>query len=89
MTSPKIAGMTIRVSSGDDIMPPRATYLQRVNAHIAWLAEILADGRSYIFGTEPCAADLSADHHREHHPGVVSASIHPALGSQVGGGEAV
>ena len=61
MTSPKIAGMTIRVSSGDDIMPPRATYLQRVNAHIAWLAEILADGRSYIFGTEPCAADLSAD----------------------------
>ena len=59
MTSPKIAGMTIRVSSGDDIMPPRATYLQRVNAHIAWLA---ADGRSYIFGTEPCAADLSADH---------------------------
>jgi len=69
--------MTIKMSSCYDIMPPRATYLLGGNAHIAWLA---ADGRSYIFGTEPCAADLSADHHREHHAGVVSASIHPALG---------
>jgi len=40
----------------------RATYLQRVNAHIAWLAEVLADGRKFIFGTDPSAADLSVYH---------------------------
>jgi glutathione S-transferase len=40
----------------------RAMYLQRVNAHIAWLAEVLADGRKFIFGTDPSAADLSAYH---------------------------
>ena len=40
----------------------RATYLQRVNAHVAWLAEVLADGRKFIFGTDPSAADLSAYH---------------------------
>jgi glutathione S-transferase len=40
----------------------RATYLQRVNAHVAWLAEVLADGRKFIFGINPSAADLSAYH---------------------------
>jgi glutathione S-transferase len=40
----------------------RAMYLQRVNAHIAWLAEVLSDGRKFIFGTDPSAADLSAYH---------------------------
>jgi len=44
------------------LRPKRSLYLQRVNAHIAWLAEILADGRNFIFGTEPSAADLSAYH---------------------------
>jgi glutathione S-transferase len=37
-------------------------YLQRVNAHIAWLAEALADGRKFILGTDSSAADLSAYH---------------------------
>jgi len=36
--------------------------LQRVNAHIAWLAEVLADGSQFIFGTDPSAADLSVYH---------------------------
>ena len=40
----------------------RATYLQRVNAHLAWLAEILEDGRRFILAEEPSAADLSAYH---------------------------
>src|SRR6202521_1051268 len=44
------------------LRPKRAMYLQRVNAHIAWLAEVLADGRKFIFGTAPSAADLSAYH---------------------------
>jgi glutathione S-transferase len=44
------------------LLPKRAIYLQRVNAHIAWLAEALADGRKFIFGQDPSAADLSAYH---------------------------
>jgi hypothetical protein len=37
-------------------------YLQRVNAHIAWLAESLTDGRKFVLGKDPSAADLSAYH---------------------------
>ena len=44
------------------LLPKRAIYLQRVNAHLAWLAEVLADGRKFILGTDPSAADLSAYH---------------------------
>ena len=40
----------------------RALYLQRVNAHVAWLAEVLADGRKFVFGEHASAADLSAYH---------------------------
>ena len=52
-----------RVNLDPEVLrPKRALYLQRVNAHIAWLAEVLADGRKFIFGTDPSAADLSAYH---------------------------
>jgi len=52
-----------RVNLDPEVLrPKRALYLQRVNAHIAWLAEVLADGREFIFGTAPSAADLSAYH---------------------------
>ena len=44
------------------MLPDRTKYLQRFNAHIAWLAEVLADGRRFILGTQPSAADLSAYH---------------------------
>ena len=44
------------------LRPKRAMYLQRVNAHIAWLAEALADGRKFVLGPDPSAADLSAYH---------------------------
>jgi glutathione S-transferase len=44
------------------LRPKRAMYLQRVNAHIAWLAESLADGRKFLLGKDPSAADLSAYH---------------------------
>jgi glutathione S-transferase len=44
------------------LLPKRAIYLQRVNAHLAWLAESLADGRKFILGEAPSAADLSAYH---------------------------
>jgi glutathione S-transferase len=44
------------------LLPSRAMYLQRVNAHLAWLAEVLSDGRNFILGRDPSAADLSAYH---------------------------
>src|SRR6201995_3602263 len=44
------------------LLARRATYLQRVNAHLAWLAETLSDGRKFILGETPSAADLSAYH---------------------------
>ena len=46
----------------EELRPKRALYLQRVNAHVAWLAQVLADGRKFIFGPDPSAADLSAYH---------------------------
>lgn len=44
------------------LLPKRTMYLQRVNAHLAWLAEVLSDGRRFVLGTDPSAADLSAYH---------------------------
>ncbi|MGN1289603.1 MAG: glutathione S-transferase family protein [Bradyrhizobium sp.] len=44
------------------LLPRRAIYLQRLNAHLAWLAEVLADGRKFVLGSDPSAADLSAYH---------------------------
>jgi glutathione S-transferase len=46
----------------EELRPKRALYLQRVNAHIAWLAQALSDGRKFILGADPSAADLSAYH---------------------------
>lgn len=52
-----------RVNLDPEVLrPKRALYLQRVNAHLAWLAEVLADGRQFVLGKEPSAADLSAYH---------------------------
>ena len=52
-----------RVNLDPEVLrPKRAVYLQRVNAHLAWLAEVLADGRQFVLGKEPSAADLSAYH---------------------------
>ena len=45
-----------------ELRPKRALYLQRLNAHLARLAEMLADGRKFILGNDPSAADLSAYH---------------------------
>jgi glutathione S-transferase len=44
------------------LLAKRTTYLQRVNAHLAWLAEALSDSRKFILGEHPSAADLSAYH---------------------------
>jgi glutathione S-transferase len=44
------------------LLPKRAAYLQKVNAHLEWLAEALADGRKFVLGNDPSAADLSAYH---------------------------
>src|SRR5258706_2134759 len=45
-----------------ELLPKRATYLQRFNAHIAWLAEVLGDGRKFLLRATPTAADLSSYH---------------------------
>lgn len=45
-----------------ELAPRRGTYLQRFNAQIAWLADLLKDGRPFILGDKPSAADLSAYH---------------------------
>jgi glutathione S-transferase len=44
------------------LLPKRGVYLQRLNAHLGWLDQTLADGRPFILGKEPSAADLSAYH---------------------------
>jgi len=44
------------------LLPKRGTFVQRVNAHMHWLGEILADGRKFIFGEKATAADLAAYH---------------------------
>lgn len=46
----------------ETLLPKRAIYVQRINAHVAWLAEALADGRKFVLGNDPSAADLSAYH---------------------------
>jgi glutathione S-transferase len=46
----------------EQLRAKRTLYLQRVNAHIAWLAQALADGRKFILGQQASAADLSAYH---------------------------
>jgi len=45
-----------------DLLPKRGIYLQRFNAHLAWLADVLGDGRPFMLGANPSAADLSAYH---------------------------
>ncbi len=45
-----------------ELRSKRAVYLQRVNAHLAWLAETLSDGRRFMLGNDASAADLSAYH---------------------------
>ena len=46
----------------NELRTKRPLYLQRLDAHLAWLAEALADGRKFVLGKEPSAADLSAYH---------------------------
>ncbi|MBK1657206.1 glutathione S-transferase family protein [Paracraurococcus ruber] len=40
----------------------RALNLQRMHAHLAWLAGMLGDGRAFLLGDAPSAADLAAYH---------------------------
>ena len=35
-------------------------HLQQGAAHLGWLASMLADGRPFLLGESPCAADLAA-----------------------------
>ncbi len=44
------------------LLAQRATYVQRVHAHLSWLAAILADGRPFIFDNHAGIADLACYH---------------------------
>ncbi len=46
-----------------EIMQPQQTlFLQRLVAHLSWLGQILRDGRDFLLGADPSAADLAAYH---------------------------
>ena len=45
-----------------ELQPKRGVYSQRLNAQLHWLGQLLADGRRYVFGSQPTAADLAAYH---------------------------
>ena len=44
----------------EDVEPLFSRYVQQVVAHATWLTDILADGRPFLLGPEPSAADLAA-----------------------------
>ena len=45
-----------------ELQPKRGVYSQRLDAHLHWLGQLLADGRRFLFGSQPTAADLAAYH---------------------------
>jgi len=45
-----------------DMLAKQALFVNRLTAHFVWLADILADGRAFLLGTAPSAADLCAYH---------------------------
>jgi glutathione S-transferase len=45
-----------------EMAPDLPLYVQRISAHLGWLIWMFADGRPFILGAEPSAADLTAYH---------------------------
>src|SRR5690606_35308155 len=45
-----------------ELEPKRGVYSQRLDAHLHWLGQLLADGRRFLFGSQHCSADLAAYH---------------------------
>lgn len=45
-----------------DMVPQQAQFVNRLNAHLVLLRELLADGRAFLLGRVPGAADLGAYH---------------------------
>jgi len=48
--------------SKDASLRDRPGNLQRLHAHLGWLAQMLADGRGFLLGDRPSSADLAAYH---------------------------
>ncbi len=44
----------------EDVRPVLHRHLQQGAAHLSWLAAMLSDGRPFLLGAAPCAADLAA-----------------------------
>ena len=45
-----------------EMLSKQALFVNRLNAHLAWLGGMLGDGRAFLLGAEPGAADLCAYH---------------------------
>jgi glutathione S-transferase len=45
-----------------DMLPQQALFVNRLNAHLTWLGGLLSDGRTFLLGSAPSAADLCAYH---------------------------
>lgn len=45
-----------------DMLAKQAQFVNRLNVHLAWLGDMLVDGRPFLLGAAPCAADLCAYH---------------------------
>ncbi len=46
----------------DEVAPLLPRFVQQLAAHLGWLGEMLADGRPFLLGDAPSAADLAAYH---------------------------
>ena len=44
------------------IQPQQPLFEQRLRAHLTWLGQMLHDGRNFLLGSEPSAADFAAYH---------------------------
>lgn len=46
----------------DTLLQQQSVFLQRLTAHLSWIALMLRDGRDFLLGNAPSVADLSAYH---------------------------
>ncbi len=70
-----------------DMLAQQARFVDRLNAHLAWLSGMMADGRDFLLGPAPSAADLCAYHplwHLRHNGGETALKLLPAIAKLLG-----
>ncbi len=68
------------------MLAQQARFVNQVNAQIAWLGALLGDGRPFLLGAEPNAADLGAYHplwHLRRNGGERAMALLPALATLI------